>query len=162
VAYQQALPAGFITAGQYAISAAGGPVSFQTQISIPPPIQISTALPPGTHLYCDNPLKLQWTGGVPGTGVTARLVSGLGLVRPYDLLYADASAGSVTFPTQPVPGPGQLQCAYSGLPSSSDAQVVVEYSLAPESTPAITAQGITVKVQVSWIYRYVFGGLLID
>lgn len=167
VRYQQALPAGFIAPGQYNISASGGKVAFQGQLSVPPPIQIQTALPPGTVISTSHPFTINWTGGSPGTLVKVMLISELGIWNPYDYGYVNSDSG--TFTDQPVCTTGGdnldlVVCSF-GMPTSTNpgaAQVVVEFSPAPEATTSFSAQGLTGSVNVSWKYRYVFGGLTFE
>jgi hypothetical protein len=86
VSYQQALPAGFISPGQYAISASGGVVAFQGTFPAGPPIQIQTALRPGTQIPSDQPFIIRWTGGAVGALVKVTLTSGQGIVTPSETL----------------------------------------------------------------------------
>jgi uncharacterized protein (TIGR03437 family) len=162
VAYQQQLPFGFIASGPYTISASGGPVTFEAAMNVDSPIQIQTPYPRGTTISTSQALTVNWTGGTPGDLVKITFTSGPGFNRASDWAYADAGSGTLTiFPFCPqgiyyTSGPNACSL---GLETSNDAQVIVEVS--PRSPVSVGAQGITGKLQVSWTYRYVFGGLVL-
>jgi len=164
VVYQQSLPTGFIAPGQYNISASGTPVTFQGRLSVGSPIQIQTPFPAGTKISSSQLFVVKWTGGDPGTLVKSSLSTG-GLFDRYDFAVADAPSGSITFAPicvgNPVPAGNGVVCSF-GLTSSNNAQVVVEVLPAPSTATYVTADGITGTVQLSWAYRYVFGGLVLQ
>jgi len=162
VTYSQSLPTGFIAPGAYSIAAAGSATTaaFAGQVSVGSPIQIQTDLSPGTTVSSDQPFTLTWSGGDSGTRVTVKLAYTTGLGDYYDYTYADAANGYLTFDPlctgYPFPaGNGQF-CTF-GLPGID--QVIVEVSAGPNNVASLSAQGITEGVQVSWTYRYIFGGL---
>ena len=158
-AYEQSLPAGFIAPGQYTISASGGAVVFQGKLSVGSPIRIQTPLPAGTTISSSKPLNINWTGGDQGAVVKVTLVSGNGIASTFDYGYADASSGSFTL--QPsCSGFHPVFCSFS-LPTSNNAEIIVEISPAPDNVSSFTANGVTGGVQASWTYRYVFGGLVL-
>jgi uncharacterized protein (TIGR03437 family) len=166
VEYQQSLPNGFIAPGQYTMSASGSSVQFQGTLAVPQPIQIQTPLTPGTTISVSNNFVINWTGGVPGELVRLTLVANNGLFNSVDSAYVDASAGSFTFSpvclgNPPPMGSGRV-CAFGVLMGgASTGNVSVEVDLLPSSgyANAVTGQGVTQGVQLSWLYRYVFSGL---
>jgi uncharacterized protein (TIGR03437 family) len=163
VDYTQALPSGFIGPGLYAIEASGDPVAFYGTLRVGSPIQIQSALAPGTQINSSEPFVIRWTGGDPGTLVKVSLVSVGPVYSQYDYGYADAASGSFTFDPicdgNPVSNGGNgVSCSF-GLPSSEDAEVIVEVAPAPGTETHVTARAITDSVQLSWLYRYVFSGL---
>jgi hypothetical protein len=159
VAYEQSLPTGFIASGQYAVFASGGAVAFQGKLSIGSPIQIQTPLPVGTTISSSKPLTINWTGGDQSTLVKVILVSGNGIASTFDYGYADASSGSFTL--QPsCSGFHPVFCSFL-LPTSNNAEIIVELSPAPNNVASFTAHGLTAGIQASWTYRYVFGGLVL-
>ncbi len=144
-----------------AISSASGPVTFHAGLEVDSPIQIQTPLPPGTVIPTRWPLTVKWTGGIPGYLVKLTLISGPGLNRSFNYAYVDAASSSFTFdplcfPEQPT---GSPSCSLGPIPSN-DAQVIVEVS--PGFPISVAAQGITGRAQVSWTYRYIFGGLVLS
>jgi uncharacterized protein (TIGR03437 family) len=160
VIYQQTLPAGFILPGPYTISSSSGRVTLRAGLNVDAPIHIQTPLPPGTMIPTRWPLTVKWTGGIPGYLVRLTLISGPGFNRGFSHVYVDAASGSFTFdplcaPEQPT---GSPSCSLGPFPSN-DAQVIVEVS--PGFPISVAAQGVTGSVQVSWTYRYVFGGLVL-
>jgi len=162
VVYQQALPNGFISPGQYVISTSGTPVAFQGKVSVGSPIQIQTALGPGTQIRSDRPFTVNWTGGDPGTLVRVALYTG-GIRTEYDDTYADVASGSATFaPICRGAYEGSPQFCWFSIPFSNTAEVVVEVLPAPTNVTSLAAQGITDGVELSWKYGYVFGGLTLQ
>jgi uncharacterized protein (TIGR03437 family) len=164
VMYQQTLPNGFIVPGQYSISASGNPVVFHGALTVPSPIQIQTTLTPGTTISASQGLVLNWTGGF-GTIVKVSLVVPEEISSDSDFGYVDGSSGSITFDGlcsgNPVSDGGNGVFCSFGLPSSNNATVVVEVSPLSGSASSVSAQGLTEGVQLSWMYRYVFGGLVL-
>jgi len=163
VTYQQTLPNGFIAPGQYSISASGNPVVFQGTLTVSSPIQIQTMLTPGTTISASQGLVVNWTGG-SGAIVKVSLVVPNGIFSRFDYGYADGSTGSFTFEGicsgEPFPMGSGVFCSF-GLPSSDTATVVVEVSPLSGSASSVSAVGLTEGVQLSWMCRYVFGGLVL-
>lgn len=165
VEYQQSLPNGFIAPGQYSVSASRT-VPFQGSLTIPPPVQITTPLTPSTQISVSSNFIINWTGGVPGELVRLRLVANDGRFNSVDTAYVDASAGSYTFSpictgNPPPMGSGRV-CTFGMLMvPGPTGNVSVEVELLPSSgyANAVSAQGITRGVQLSWMYRYVFSGM---
>ncbi len=158
-AYNQTLPAGFIGAGSYNITASGSPVAFQGTMVVSAPIQIQTALPSGTVISQFNPFTVTWTGGVSGDLVKITVVTHAGGLGTSMYAYADAAAGSFTFnpSCQSSPSSGKFCTFY--IPPSGNVQVIVEQSPGSANTAAFQASGITTNVQATWTYRWIFGGL---
>lgn len=161
VVYQGSLPTGFIGAGAYTISGPGGLVKFEGKMEIPSPIQIQTPFPAGAVIQSGNALTINWTGGVSGMLVKTTVVSTYGFTSHFDYGYTDASSNSFTF-TPFCSGGGGPQGGFCtlGLPTSSQAQIIVE--LSPGSPVQAEAQGVGDGVQLSWKYRFVFNGLVLQ
>jgi hypothetical protein len=164
VMYQQTLPNGFIAPGQYSISASGSPVVFQGVLTVSSPIQIQTSLTPGTTISASLGLVVNWTGG-SGTIVKVSLVVPVGISSNFDYGYADGSSGSFTLggmcSGNPVSDGGNGVFCSFGLPSTDNATVIVEVSPLSGTATSVSAEGLTEGVQLSWMYRYVFGGLIL-
>jgi len=160
--YQQALPSGFIAPGQYQFSASGGPVQFNGELLVGPPIQIQTSLSPGTMISDTESFTITWTGGQPGTLVKASLSTPAGIYAAFDYAYVDATDGSFSFvPYCTDEGATQMYCTYT-IGTSNNAQVVIEVFPSPDEVNEITAQGLTDGIKMSWMYRYIFGGLILN
>jgi uncharacterized protein (TIGR03437 family) len=166
VDYRLTLPDGFIEPGQYRIGAQNDhfPVSFLGDFFVGSPIQVQTPLVPGTQILSSQPLVIKWTDGDPGTLVKVSLVSVQGVYSQKDYGYADATSGSFTFSPVcigiPVQAGGNGTSCSFGIPSSPTAEVIVEVYNPP--TYAFIAAGLVESVQLSWVYRYVFGGLVLQ
>jgi hypothetical protein len=166
VEYQQSLPNGFIAPGQYTVSALGQ-VQFQGTLTIPPPIQITSPLTQGTQISVSHNFVINWTNGTPGELVRMRLVANNGLFNGVDTAYVDASSGTFTF--SPICTGNPIQTGGNGvycalgffMTPGSTAKMSVEVELLPSLgyANAVSAQGLTQGVQLSWMYRYVFNGL---
>ena len=89
--------------------------------------------------------------------VTLVSILGQGVYSQSEYAYADAAFGSITIGTQ-CSGYDRPICSFA-IPSSRNAEVVVEVFPAPITLTQIGAQGLTGKIDFSWIYRYVYGGL---
>jgi uncharacterized protein (TIGR03437 family) len=164
VTYQQTLPSGFVAPGQYMISGSGKPVVFQGTLTVPSPIHIQTTLTPGTTISASQGLVVNWTGG-SGAIVKVSLVVPNGIFSRFDYGYADGSTGSITFDGicsgNPVSAGGNGVFCSFGLPPSDNATVIVEVSPLSGAASSVSGVGLTEGVQLSWIYRYVFGGLVL-
>ena len=164
VTYQQTLPNGFIAPGQYSISASGNPVAFQGTLTVPSPIQIQTTLTPGTTISASQGLVVNWTGGSESI-VKVSLVVPNSVFSRFDYGYADGSTGSFTFDGictgDPVSAGGNGVFCSFGLIPSDNAIVIVEVSPLSGAATSVSAVGLTEGVQLSWMYRYVFGGLVL-
>jgi hypothetical protein len=79
--------------------------------------------------------------------------------------YADATSGFLILPQTYFgyyqDGKPDTVCSF-GFPLSSSTEVVIEVEPTPNDVTQVNASGITETVQVSWVYRYVFGGLAIQ
>lgn len=165
--YQASLPNGFKAPGSYTVSASGNPLQFQGGLSVPAPIQIQTALAPGTQISVSHPFVINWTGGTAGELVKISLIGNTGLHTSASFAYMDASSGSFTFtpfctPVSPT-HMGSPVCSFGVLmtyPSLAD-NYSLEVDVMPSSgyAAALSTSGTTEGVQLSWKYRYVFDGL---
>lgn len=97
--YQANLPAGTIQAGTFSVSASGGGGvgPFQAAPPTGSGIQLTSQFPPGSEISTSKPLTINWTGGRPGSVVTARVVEHQFLGDYYLEAQAPASDGSITF-----------------------------------------------------------------
>ena len=135
-------------------------MSFQGTMLVGSPIQIQTALPPGTQIPSNRPFTVQWTGGDAGTRVKLTLTSESGIVKNSSSVSGDTALGSITF--QPLcSGFHDVVCTF-GIPASNNAQVTIEVSPAPATVAVLAAQGISGTVSAPWTYRYIFGGLILQ
>lgn len=160
ISYQQKLPAGSITPGQYTIvTQAGDPVTFNEVLSVGTPITIQTNLTPGTILSAANPPVITWTGGGTSEIIRATLIADASrIASPTDIYYASASAGSLTLQSSCVGQNSSRLCTF-GLPPSNNAELRIDVLPASGIGDSISAEGISQKVRFTWNYEYVFGKL---
>ena len=165
-AYSQNLAPGFIAAGTYAVSAAGGATagSFQSALPVSAPIQI-TSVTPGTITQGPNgqsatPFTVSWTGGGPNDVVKLSLISPGMTTSSYDYNYVPASVGSFHF--DPIctghsvgSGGNGVFCSWGmrGTPT----ELVIEQMPATAQIATTQASGITGNIQITWTYRFVYG-----
>ncbi|MEP6539726.1 MAG: hypothetical protein ABJF23_30625 [Bryobacteraceae bacterium] len=159
IVYQAVLPPGSLQPGSLQIAAAGSPVigAFQSSITYPQPIHITTMLTPGTVLSSVQPFRVEWTGGTSDAVVRVQLVSTFPFSPPQNTYWefaASASAGSVTLPlTELFPGRFSLPVT----PSDQMSVIVRVSPLANAGT--FTATGLTRPATHDWEYEYRFTGL---
>jgi len=163
VTYQQALPPGFVGAGEYSLAGSGNTIAFQGTLTVGSPVQIQTDLSPGTQIDVGSgqPFTVKFTGGDPGTLVKATLFSGEALV-PYSIYAeADAASGAVTFNPRCYPVNGAITCDL-GQALVNPVQAVIEVSPYPANISTLQSQGLTGAINATWTYRYVFNGLILN
>jgi uncharacterized protein (TIGR03437 family) len=165
VSYQQNLPAGFLQPGQYTVSSgAGAAVSFSTTFSLGTPVQVQTDLSPGTVISASKGFQIQWTGGDAADLVRVELVSSnpTYAANPFDVFWGTVGADSVKMGglcSQSIHMPPS--CSW-GLPGTNSGEVIVDVLPANDVAATVSATGLTEGVQLSWVYRYVFGGLSVN
>jgi uncharacterized protein (TIGR03437 family) len=158
IVYSASLPVGSIRAGSVRVVAVGGPKvgAFQTGISIPPPIEITTPLPPGTLIPNNQPFRLTWRNGSADAVVCMRLAAPNPVSEPTVSCVAYASDGEVTV--------GMLSSGdrlYFPLPPSDNAYLVVTVSPRAGQVQSFSAPGLTQGGKHEWSYEYRFYGLRI-
>jgi hypothetical protein len=157
VVYQAALPQGSIAPGQVQISSsAAAAVQFQEAMPVGIPITILTNLALGTYFSALNPLTIQWSGGDSNSRVVVSMVSGSSLVSASTL----ATTGAVTLQNacQTIGEIPRMPVCSFGIPPGP-VEIVIEVLPASGLADSISAQGVTQKINFTWSYRYVFGGL---
>jgi uncharacterized protein (TIGR03437 family) len=160
IAYAAALPAGSVQPGSVQVEGAGGPEVgvFQSSLPIPPPIEITTPLTPGTVIPADQPFRLTWTGGSPDAVVRMWLISedAPGTGSGCQVL-APASDGQLTLATMPRDGPGSPL----RLPVAARQTARVIVTVMPRQAATFSAPGLTREGTHEWTYEYRFTGLRI-
>jgi uncharacterized protein (TIGR03437 family) len=161
--YSTLLPPGSLEGGTLRVTTAGGAGvgSFQTNVTIPPPIQVTTSLVPGTIIDYHRPFTVAWSGGNPDTLITLRLnayynqdgISGENCECP-----VVGGVGSVTVgvfnPT------GKEVVSLVRIPSEN-AEVVLTVTPLTSKATRFTAPGLTREGRHEWSYEYHFKGLKI-
>ncbi len=157
IVYTASLPAGSIRAGSVRVVAVGGPKvgAFQTGVSIPPPIEITTPLPPGTLIPNNQPFRLTWRNGSADAVVCMRLAAPNPVSEPSVSCVAYASEGEVTVG---ISGSGDR--LYFPLPPG-EAYIVVTVSPRAGQVQSFSAPGLTQGGKHEWSYEYRFYGLRI-
>lgn len=161
VTYTATLPSNSIKRGTVRVLAAGGPEvgSFQASLQIPPPIEITTALPPGTVIPQTQSFRVTWTGGSPDALVRVRLASYPTPITESAIeCSAPASSGACTVELiRPFPdGPAVLPV----IPSD-DVRVTVIVGPGAGRVQTFSAPGFTREGTHEWSYEYRFTGLKI-
>jgi hypothetical protein len=153
--YQATLPNGTIQPGTVHLNAAGGPDigPFQADISFPPPIQITTSLPPGTPIASNKAFRLDWSSGTPDVNVEVLLGSPVLGVYDYYGLSVPGDRGTITLD---LVGPQDMR--YFPIPPNNPA--VVDVRVTPVQQPqGFTAPTLARPGTQSWMYEYRFTGL---
>jgi hypothetical protein len=162
VVYTATLPANSVRAGTVRVLAEGGPEvgAFQASLQIPPPIEITTPLPPGTVIPQTQPFRVTWTGGSPDGLVRVRLASyPTPITESSTGCSAAASSGACTvelirpFPDRPAVLP---------VIPSDDVRVTVIVGPGAGRVQTFSAPGFTREGTHEWRYEYRFTGLRIQ
>ncbi|MGH9720607.1 MAG: hypothetical protein ACRD8O_10370 [Bryobacteraceae bacterium] len=161
VTYTATLSTNSIKATSVRVLAAGGPEvgAFETGLSLPPPIEVTTPLPPGTAIPARQPFRVAWTGGRQDASVRVTLISRTAPLAQYFCeCNAVADSGSVTFElTRPLPDrPPAL-----GVAGGDDVRVIVRVAPRPDRVPTFFAPGFTHEGTHEWSYEYRYTGLSI-
>lgn len=163
IAYAATLPAGAIRPGTVQVQATGGPEvgPFRTTLAIPPPIQITTPLAPGTVIPRWQPFRVTWTGGSPDAWVSMKLLiidpifpsRGIGCECT-----AVGSAGQVTLDVRREEFHGVI--AYSLPVGYGPSRVVITVTPSPvQAATSFSAPGLSREATHEWEYEYRFEGL---
>jgi uncharacterized protein (TIGR03437 family) len=147
--YQTTLPSGSIQPGQVRVATGGGPTvgAFDTALTVPPPIQITTSLTPGTIISSTRPFRLTWTNGRDDAVVRIRLQNAQ--------CAASTASGQITMN---VVGPDNF---IPGIIESENAELIVTVSPRNADTAVFSALGLTQGGKHQWTYEYRFRGLRI-
>jgi hypothetical protein len=159
IVYSATLPPGSIRSGPVRVVAAGGTNvgAFQTGISIPPPIEITTPLPPGTLIPNNQPFRLTWKSG------TAEAVVRMRIAYTYYQGFAESACECVALASEGELTLGMLSSGdrpYFPLPSG-DAYIVVTVTPRAGQVQSFSAPGLTQGGKHEWSYEYRFYGLRI-
>ena len=154
--YATTLPADSVQTGTLKVAGVGGSGvgGFEASLSIPPPIQITSTLPPGTHIGITTPLRVTWTNGSPDAIVRMQVISNL--PRYYSGGYecaALATDGQITL------NPTGSNPALLPIQPSDNVEVVLIVS--PRTPKTVSASGLTRDATYEWSYEYHFKGLII-
>jgi uncharacterized protein (TIGR03437 family) len=157
VIYAATLPAGSIRSGTVRVTGGGGPSvgPFETAVSIRPPIEITTPLPPGLAIPVGRPFRLTWSNGTADALVRMRIVAPYSYGEPSIDCTAPASDGEMTL--------GLIDSAYPRLPigPSANAYIIVTVSPRAAQVQGFSAPGLTRGGTHEWSYEYRFYGLRI-
>jgi hypothetical protein len=157
IAYSVALPPGSIQGGLVSVSTAGGADvgAFQTALSFPPPIRITTPLSPGTVFSENQPFQVTWESGGLDAIVRMKLIYPIpNASDEYCECAALASDQSVTIGVVPS-GIGNTFI----LPIEGGTNNRVVITITPPLATTLPAPGLTQQATHSWTYEYDFGGL---
>jgi uncharacterized protein (TIGR03437 family) len=161
--YTQALPPGTVGPGTYGVVALGGQDvgPFATSVAIPAPIQLTTALPPGSSIPDDQNFVVTWTGGNPEDVVSVRLLSvQQGVYGQGGEVVASAADGKAVMPVYG----GSINHGGASLPGvpSGPVEVVVTHTASAAAATTFQATGLTLGGWHEWMYRFRFSGLTVQ
>lgn len=160
--YSTPLPPGSLEGGTLRVTGAGGAEvgRFETQVTVPPPIQVTTSLAPGTVIDFTRPFSVAWSGGNPDTLVTMRLIA-----------YPDQEGvfgAACTCPVLAGVGTAKLDMfGPYGVPilqigtRSENAEVVLTVTPLTSKLTRFAAPGLTHEGRHEWSYEYHLKGLKI-
>lgn len=161
--YTAPLPAGSMEGGTIRVTGGGGADvgDFETETTLPPPIQITTPLAPGTVIDFYRPFVVNWKGGQPETLVQVQLIDRSPISSVNDracICPVVATAGTakldMTYP------PGESPILAIGR-RSENAEVVVTVTPFRSAVTRFTAPGLTRQARHDWSYEFRFKGLKI-
>ena len=161
--YSTPLPPGSLDGGILRVTAASGTGvgGFQTNVTAPPPIHVTTPLAPGTIIDFNRPFSVAWTGGSPDTLVTMRLIA----YRDQEAIFGSAC----TCPVLASEGVAKLDmfAPSGGTPilligqRSENVEVVLTVTSFTSKLTRFSAPGLTREGRHEWSYEYHFKGLKI-
>jgi uncharacterized protein (TIGR03437 family) len=162
--YSTPLPPGSLEGGTLRVTGAGGANvgGFETDVTVPPPIQIITPLAPGTVIDIHQPFSVAWSGGNLDTLVRMRLIAyqdqeGIfGHRCDCPVVLADSGMAKLGL-GQNLNGEVLLQI----FQRSENAEVVVTVTPLTSKLTRFTAPGLTRGGRHEWSYEYHFKGLKI-
>jgi uncharacterized protein (TIGR03437 family) len=155
--YVANLPAGTIRQGGFMVTGAGGTDvgAFTSALNIPPPIQLTTNLAPGTVIPYQHPLTITWTGGTAGSTVRVVVI----------LKYPNTSFRSklVVLAGEVPASQGQMLLAQRlsppdplGVGPGWSLEIVITVSGEADQIPTFQAPGLTLGGRHGWTYEYHF------
>jgi len=153
--YVANLPAGTIRGGAFTVTGAGGTDvgAFTSALNIPPPIQLTTNLAPGTVIPYQHMLTITWTGGALGSTVEAEVFliypsTGFRMIGILGGEEVPASQGQMTLGTA---------SGYSlGVGPGANLEIVITVSGEADQIPTFQAPGLTLGGRHGWTYEYHF------
>jgi hypothetical protein len=163
--YTVPLPSGSMEGGTIRVKSGGGADvgSFETETTLPPPIQITTPLTPGTVINFRRPFVVDWTGGQPETLVEVRLIAHSPSASINDRVctcpvVATAGTAKLDMVGNPAGDGGILAIGTR----SENAEVVVTVTPFRSTVTRFSAPGLTREARHDWSYEYRFKGLKIQ
>lgn len=157
--YTAQLPLGSLENRRVRVSAAGSAAvgAFDTALSIPTPVQVTTRLSPGSVISSRQPFELTWTGGDASSVVRMRLISA---ATPFSSevsceCAALASEGRLSLGL--LTGPTRFP-----LPATENAQVIVTMEPRGTNLQTFAAPGLTLGGLHDWTFEYRFADLKIQ
>ena len=161
--YSSPLPPGSLDGGTLRVTANGGADvgSFATGVTVPPPIQVTTPLAPGTVIDFHRPFLVTWSGGSANTLVRLRLIAyqnqeGIfGRACDCPVFASEGTAKLDVF--NPTGNETILQIGQK----SENAEVVLTVTPLTSNLTRFTAPGLTREGLHEWSYEYRFKGLKI-
>jgi len=163
--YRVELPEGTIRQGDLAVAGEGradvGP--FETRVSIPPPIEVSTSLPPGTVIPYQRPFTVTWRGGDPDSVVRLRVItrrSPIGDLYWFHYWYECPAAATQGRVTLDVSSDGPR--FHLPVERSDDVEVVLSVGPKDPEGERFSVRGLARGGRHHWSYLYRWGQLRIE
>ncbi|MCW5979793.1 MAG: hypothetical protein KIT09_17060 [Bryobacteraceae bacterium] len=161
--YGMPLPPGSLEGGTLRVTAAGGAGvgGFDTDVTVPAPIEVTTPLTPGTVIDIRRPFSVDWSGGSPDAVVQMQLIAyhdPEGILGAACTCQVLASEGTVEL------GMGQNlegEVLLRIFNRSENAEVVLTVSPRMSKLTRVSAPGLTREGRHEWSYEYRFKGLKI-
>jgi len=163
IGYSTSLPPGSLEGGTLRVTGGGGAEVgvFQTDLAVPPPIQVTTSLAPGTVIDYHRPFTVTWTGGNPDMLVRMQLIAYRdqeGVLGKFCDCPALAIEGRATVNVTNPDGKGPVLNTYT---TSENAEVVLTVTPITSNLTRFDAPGLTREGRHEWSYEYRFKGLKI-
>jgi len=160
--YQAILAPGAVQPGPIQVQSAGGADvgAFQSTLSIPPAIKITTSLVPGTSFSIGQPLRIAWTGGDANSLVVLLIDQPVGdsaFIEIHNRVSALGNAGEVILQTVQT---GQTPPRLAGVIPGDNVTITVIVIPASGKGASFSAPGLPIG-HLNWEYRYIFKGLKI-
>jgi hypothetical protein len=138
--------------------------AFETNVTLPPPIQVTTSLAPGTVIDYYRPFSVAWTGGSPDTLVRMRLIAyddqeGIRGSDCHLPVLATAGAAMLDVYSNPATKPTEVTLLIGKR--SENAEVVLTITPLTSKVTRFAAPGLTGEGKHEWSYEYHFKGLKI-
>jgi hypothetical protein len=128
---------------------------------VPPPIQVTTSLAPGTVIDIHRPFSVAWSGGNPDTVVRMRLIA----YQDQEGIFGNACDCQVLategMAKLDVGGNKEGEVMLKIFTRSENAEVVLTVTPRTSKLTRFTAPGLTREGRHEWSYEYHFKGLKI-